>query len=75
MANINDYMIIIKEINKAYDSLSPLIGPNINEDIQTINKSIKAFKYNILYVKSNIHKTNRILRLKRHNRKKKNFVK
>ena len=73
--NINDYVMVVKSFKKVYDVFQPFIGPNLHQDIESVRKNIKAFKHNMLIVKTSMHKTSRILKIKKHKRNKKNFVK
>jgi len=73
--NINDYVMMAKSFKKVYDSFQPFIGPNLHQDIEAVRRNIKAFKHNMLIVKTSIYKTSRIMKIKKHKRNKKNFVK
>ncbi len=59
MANINDYIEIIKFIPKGINSF---ISPNINQDIENLQRLIRAVKYNRVLVRYNM----RIIKLKKH---------
>ena len=63
MANINDYIVIIKTISKGINSL---IGPNMHEDIQNAKKAYKVLKNNRFIIKNKVEKTARIIKLKKH---------
>ena len=75
MANINEYIILTKGLTKIFNDLNYLIGPNLHEDIQTLRRNIKTLKTNFYYIKSNVRKTSRILKIRKYKRLKKNFEK
>jgi len=66
--NINDYVMMAKGFKKVYDSFQPFIGPNMHQNIETIANSYGVLKHRF-------SKTSRILKIKKHKRNKKNFVK
>ena len=67
--------MMAKGFKKVYDSFQPFFGPNLHQDIEAVRRNIKAFKHNMLIVKTSIYKTSRIMKIKKHKRNKKNFVK
>ena len=66
--NINDYAVMLKGLKKAYEIFQPFVGPNVHQDIE-------AFKRSYAVLRHNFTKTSRILKIKKHKRNKKNFVK
>ena len=56
--------MVVKSFKKVYDVFQPFIGPNLHQDIESVRKNIKAFKHNMLIVKTSMHKTSRILKQK-----------
>ena len=66
MANINDYMILVKEFKRAIDSLQIFIGPNMSQDFENIKNHIKTLRHNMILVKSHIDKRSRINKIKKH---------
>lgn len=69
MANINDYMILVKELKKVIDSLQIFIGPNIHKDIEDFQKHIGTIRHNMVLMKHKINKQSRIHKIKKHKRK------
>lgn len=59
MANINNYIEIVKYVPKGINSF---ISPTINQDIENIQKVFNAIKYNKILLRHNM----RIIRLKKH---------
>ena len=68
MANINDYIFLVKEIKKVVDNLQVFIGPNISQDFKDIKDHINGIKHNIELVKHNIRQK-KILKHKKKIRK------
>jgi hypothetical protein len=69
MANINDYMLILKELNKILNSMQYLIGPNISEDILNIMDGINTVKLQIDVLKAKLQKRNHFLKNRKRNKK------
>ena len=69
MANINDYVILVKEFKKVIDSLQVFIGPNMHTDIENIKNHIDVLKHNMVLVKTHMSKQSRINKIKKHKRK------
>ena len=69
MANINDYLYIIKELKNIINDLQYLVSPNM--DIDDLHKNIISFNDNINLIKYNLKKTKRVLKIKKHKKKKK----
>ena len=69
MANINDYIILVKEFKRAINSLQVFIGPNMHQDIENIKNHIRTLKHNMILVKTHINKQSRINKIKKHKRK------
>ena len=65
MANINDYVVILKEIKKVVDNLQIFIGPNMTQDFESIKNHISGIKHNVALIKHNIKEK----KLKKHKKK------
>ena len=67
--NINDYLIILKELNKLLNNLQYLIDPNITEDIISTLDAIKTIKEHILFLTMKHKKRNHFLKKNKRNKK------
>ncbi len=75
MANINEYVALLKQLNKLIDNAQFLLGPNLHDDIIMAKNTLKSLRHNLFIMRHNIKKSGRLFKIKKHKRNKKNFVK